>query len=48
MKSCKINGKGKPTCDQIENLEEILTEMPDENEIQKNADIIKAIGFLQD
>ena len=44
MKSCKINGKGKPTCNQIENLEEILSEMPDENEIQKNADIIKAIG----
>ena len=44
MKTCEINGEGKPNCNQIENLEKILSEMPDEDEIQKNADIIKALG----
>jgi DNA-binding transcriptional ArsR family regulator len=44
MKSCEINGEGKPNCNQVENLEKILSEMPDEDEIQKNADIIKALG----
>ena len=44
MKTCEINGEGRPNCNQIENLEKILSEMPKEDEIQKNADIIKAIG----
>jgi ArsR family transcriptional regulator len=44
MKSCGINGEGKPNCDQIENLEKILSEMPDDEEIQKNADTIKALA----
>ena len=44
MKTCEINGEGKPNCNQIENLEKILSEMPNEDEIQRNADIIKAIG----
>ena len=44
MKTCEINGEGKPNCNQIENLEKILSELPDEDEIQKNADIIKALG----
>ena len=43
MKTCEINGVGKPSCKQI-NLEKILSEMPGEDEIQKNADIIKALG----
>lgn len=44
MKMCEINGEGKPDCNQIENLEKILSEIPDEDEIQRNADIIKALG----
>ena len=44
MKQCEINGEGKPNCDQIELLEKILAEMPSEEEIQKNADIIKSIA----
>ena len=44
MKTCEINGEGKPNCNQIDNLEKILSELPDEDEIQKNADIIKALG----
>ena len=36
MKACEINTKGKPTCNQIENLEKILSEMPNEDKIQKN------------
>ena len=44
MKTCEVNGEGKPNCNQIENLEKILSEMPDEEEMQRNADIIKAIG----
>ena len=44
MKTCEINEEGKPNCNQIDNLKKILSEMPKEDEIQKNADIIKAIG----
>ena len=44
MKPCEINGEGKPNCDQIEILEKILSEMPTEEEIQKKADIIKALS----
>ena len=44
MKTCEINKDGKPNNDQIENLEKILSEMPNEDKIQKNADIIKALG----
>ncbi len=44
MKTCEIKGVGKPNCDQIDNLEKILSEMPGEDEIQRNADIIKALG----
>jgi DNA-binding transcriptional ArsR family regulator len=44
MKTCEINGEGKPNCNQIENLKKILSKMPDDEEIQKNADIMKAIG----
>lgn len=44
MKMCEINGEGKPDCNHIENLEKILSEIPDEDEIQRNADIIKALG----
>ncbi len=44
MKPCESNGENKPGCDQIENLEKILSEMPSEEEIQKNADIIKALA----
>jgi ArsR family transcriptional regulator len=44
MKACEINTKSKPICNQIENLEKILSEMPNEDKIQKNADIIKALG----
>ena len=44
MKTCESNKDGKPNCNQIENLEKILSEMPNEDEIQKNADIIKALG----
>jgi ArsR family transcriptional regulator len=44
MTKSDVDREDKSTCDQIENIEKILSEMPDENEIQKNADIIKAIG----
>ncbi len=44
MKTCEINEVGKPDCNHIENIEKILSKMPDEDEIQKNADIIKALG----
>jgi DNA-binding transcriptional ArsR family regulator len=44
MKACEINGKDKPNCNQIENLERILSEIPVEDIIQKNADIFKALG----
>jgi DNA-binding transcriptional ArsR family regulator len=44
MKTCEIKGVGKPNREQIENMEKILAEMPGEDEIQKNANIIKALG----
>jgi len=44
MKQCEINGEGKPNCDEIERLEKILSEMPGDKVIQKNADIIKALA----
>lgn len=44
MKPCEINEEGKPTCSQIEDLEKILSEMPSKDEIQRNADIIKALA----
>ena len=44
MKTCEINDDGKLNCNQIKNLEKILSEMPDEDIIQKNANIIKALG----
>lgn len=44
MKTCEVKGNGKPNRDQIENLEKILSEMPGEDKIQKNADIIKSLG----
>jgi len=44
MKPCEINEEGKPSCTQIEDLEKILAEMPNEEEMQKNADIIKALA----
>jgi ArsR family transcriptional regulator len=44
MKQCEINGEGKPNCDQIKILEKILSEMPSDEEIQKNADIIKSLA----
>ena len=44
MKQCEINGEGKPNCEQMERLEKILSEMPGEEEIQKNADTIKALA----
>lgn len=44
MKPCEPSVEGKPSCDQTQNLEKILSDMPDEEDIQKNADIIKAIG----
>ena len=44
MKTCGINEEDKTNCSQIDNLEKILSEMPNEDEIQKNADIIKALG----
>jgi ArsR family transcriptional regulator len=44
MKTCEVRGVGKPNCNQIENIEKILSEMPGEDEIQENADIIKALG----
>jgi DNA-binding transcriptional ArsR family regulator len=44
MKKCEVKGVGKLNCNQIENLEKILSEMPEEDEIQKNADMIKALG----
>jgi DNA-binding transcriptional ArsR family regulator len=43
MKTCEIK-EGKPNCNQIKNLEKILAEMPGKDEIQKNADTIKALG----
>ena len=44
MKPCEINEEGKPSCNQIADLEKILAEMPNEEEMQKNADIIKALA----
>ena len=44
MKTCEINEEDKPNCNQIDNLEKILSDMPEDDEIQKNADKIKAIG----
>jgi DNA-binding transcriptional ArsR family regulator len=43
-KTCEINDDGNPSCAQIENLEKILSEMPSNEEMQKNADIIKALA----
>ena len=48
MKQCGINEESKPNCDQIELLEKILAEMPSEEEIQKNADIISHLQILLD
>jgi DNA-binding transcriptional ArsR family regulator len=44
MKQYEDNEDGKFCCDQIENLKNIISEMPDENEIQKQANKIKSLG----
>jgi ArsR family transcriptional regulator len=44
MKTCEIKGVGKPNCNPVKNLEKILSKIPENDEIQKNADIIKALG----
>ncbi len=44
MKSCEIVEEGRPDSNQMERLEKILSEMPGEDQIQKNAYIIKSIG----
>jgi DNA-binding transcriptional ArsR family regulator len=44
MKPCESNEDNKLSCAQIEDLEKILSEMPTEEEMQKNADIIKALA----
>ena len=43
MKSCQTNGN-KPTCEQIKNLKKILSEIPDDDEIYKSSEAIKALA----
>jgi DNA-binding transcriptional ArsR family regulator len=44
MKPCEFHEEGKPNCSRIEDMDKILSEMPSEEAIQKNADIIKALA----
>ncbi len=44
MKPCENHEERKPTCSQIQDIDKILSEMPSEEVIQKNADIIKALA----
>lgn len=43
MKSCQTNGD-KPSCEELKNLKRILTEIPDDDEIYKNSEAIKALA----
>lgn len=44
MKSCEIGGDGKPGRDQIENLKKIISKIPNDEVLNTNADLIKALG----
>jgi ArsR family transcriptional regulator len=44
MKHCEIGGDAKPDQDQLENLKKIISKIPDDEVLNKNADIIKALG----
>lgn len=44
MKTCEITGEGKPCDGQINKLKEILTKIPDDNELQDKSERFKAIS----
>lgn len=44
MKSCEIGGDRKPGRDQIENLKKLISKIPDDDVLNANADLIKALG----
>ena len=44
MKPCEVKDDAKPCCDQIESIKNIISEMPGDDEIQRQSDIIKSLG----
>lgn len=44
MKTCNVNGDGKPGQDQIKRLKKIISKIPDDDVLYEKADIIKALG----
>jgi DNA-binding transcriptional ArsR family regulator len=44
MESYKVGGAGKPSEDQIKRIKMVISEIPDDDTLFKNADIIKALA----
>ncbi len=44
MKTCELNGKGKPCSDQIRDLKRILSKIPSEDVFQVQSEQFKAIS----
>ncbi len=44
MKTCDVTGEGKPCNSQIKKLKKTMAKIPDENQLQNNTEIFKAIS----
>ncbi|HOI71302.1 MAG TPA: metalloregulator ArsR/SmtB family transcription factor [Methanobacterium sp.] len=44
MKSCEVNSKDKPSCEQNEILKKIISKIPDQSVLNINAEFFKAFG----
>lgn len=44
MKTCEITGEGDPCNSQIKRLKETIAKIPDDNKLQDNTEIFKAIS----
>ena len=44
MKTCEITGEGNPCNNQIKRLKETIAKIPDDNKLQNNTEIFKAIS----
>ena len=44
MKSCEIGGEREPHCNQSEQLQKIITEIPDDDILYGNAEVLKALA----
>jgi len=44
LKTCEVTGEGKPCNNQIKKLKKTIAKIPDENQLQNNTEIFKAIS----